>query len=146
MTNNYKAFESSKKKIRSVDRLKNDNDFELVYGKGITITSEDKKIKAKYLFIKKTENGSSKLGVTVISQKGNSIWRNRLKRILREAVIKEETTLLNIADQKNSNLLVVFSPHLINQNNSKKIFLNDIKPAVLNILKSLIKTESSIRN
>ena len=146
MTNNHKAFESSKKKIKSVDRLKNDNDFELVYEKGITITSEDKKIKAKYLFIKKTKNGSSKFGITVISQKGNSVWRNRLKRILREAVIKEETTLLNIADQKNSNLLVVFSPHLINQNNSKKIFLNDIKPAVLNIIKSLIKTESSIRN
>lgn len=140
MTKNNEAAVPAKIKEMSFSRLKNDNDFELVYRKGNTITSEDKKIRAKYLFSKKIEIERSKFGVSVISQKGNSVWRNRIKRILREAVKKEETMFLNIADQKNSNLLIVFSPYSINQINSKKIFLKDIKPAVLDILKRLKKS------
>lgn len=142
MTNRNETFKPGKKQEKSFDRLKTEKDFELVYKRGNNITSEDKKIKAKYFFSKNNENNKIKFGVSVTSQKGNSVWRNRIKRILREAVIKEKAILLDIADQKNSNLLIVFSPYSINQNNSKKIFLKEIKSAVLDILNKLKLTSA----
>jgi ribonuclease P protein component len=117
--------------------LKNDKDFELVYKKGRTIISEDKKLKAKYLYTDRIENIKVKAGLSVISKKGNSVWRNRVRRILRESLRKEVEKLLAIAKQKNSELLIVFSPYSIDQNNSRKIYFRDINISVLEILNRL---------
>lgn len=124
-------------KVVAINRLKNDKDFELVFKKGTAIISEDRKIKAKYLFSNETKNRTIKFGVSVTSKKGNSVWRNRIKRILREALIKEKETLLGIANQINKTLLIIFSPYSLDQNCSKKIFLREIKPSVLDILNKL---------
>ena len=124
-------------KAKVINRLKNDKDFELVFGKGTVIISEDRKIKAKYLLSNETINGTIKFGITVTSKKGNSVWRNRIKRILREALIKEKETLLDIANQINKTLLIIFSPYSLDQNCSKKISLREIKPAVFDILNKL---------
>lgn len=121
------------------DRLINDSDFELVYKMGRVVISEDKKIKAKYLFESKERNNTAKIGFSVASKKGNAVWRNRIKRILRESLRIERETLRNIIEQINTDLLIVFSPYSINQTNSKKIFLKEIKPAVLDILKRIEK-------
>ncbi len=124
-------------KVVAINRLKNDKDFELVFKKGTAIISEDRKIKAKYLFSNETKNRTIKFGVSVTSKKGNSVWRNRIKRILREALIKEKETLLGIANQINKTLLIIFSPYSLDQNCSNKIFLREIKPSVLDILNKL---------
>ena len=128
---------TNKNKAKVINRLKNDKDIELVFGKGTVIISEDRKIKAKYLLSNVTINGTIKFGITVSSKKGNSVWRNRIKRILREALIKEKETLLDIANQINKSLLIIFSPYLLDQNCSKKISLREIKPAVFDILNKL---------
>jgi len=125
------------KKVKKIDRLKSDKDFELVFKKGTAIISEDRKLKAKYFFSNKTENKTVQLGVSVAAKKGNSVWRNRIKRILREALIKEKETLAGIANQKNKNLLIIFSPYSLNQNSSIKTYLREINPAVLDILNKL---------
>ena len=125
------------KKVKKIDRLKSDKDFELVFNKGTAIISEDRKLKAKYFFSNKTENKTVQLGVSVAAKKGNSVWRNRIKRILREALIKEKETLAGIANQKNKNLLIIFSPYSLNQNSSIKTYLREINPAVLDILNKL---------
>ena len=135
----------SRKSVKTIektfifDRLINDSDFELVYKMGRVVISEDKKIKAKYLFESKDRNNTVKIGLSVASKKGNAVWRNRIKRILRESVRIERETLRNIIEQINTDLLIVFSPYSINQTNSKKIFLKEIKPAVLDILKRIEK-------
>jgi len=127
----------SNRKKKNFEWLKSDRDFELVFKKGLTIISSDKKLKARYLYIDKSENIKVKAGLSVISKKGNSVWRNRVKRILRETLRKEFEKLLAIAKQKNDDLLIIFSPYLIDQNNSKKIYYEDIKIPVLEILTRL---------
>ena len=135
----------SRKSVKTIektfifDRLINDSDFELVYKMGRVVISGNKKIKAKYLFESKDRNNTVKIGLSVASKKGNAVWRNRIKRILRESVRIERETLRNIIEQINTDLLIVFSPYSINQTNSKKIFLKEIKPAVLDILKRIEK-------
>ena len=133
MTNNKKSVKPTENKI-VFTRLVNKSDFELVYKAGSTIISDDKKVKAKYLFTSKDKNNIVKIGLSVISKKGNSVWRNRIKRIIRESLRMNRDELQNIMEQKKTDLLIIFSPYSINQANSKKIFLNDIKAAVIDIL------------
>ena len=129
MTNSRKSVKPIEKKI-VFDRLINDRDFELVYKTGRVVISEDKKLKANYLFESKDINNAVKIGLSVASKKGNSVWRNRIKRILRESVRIDREILRSIIEIKNKGLLIVFSPYSLNQTNSKKIFLKEIKPAV----------------
>lgn len=138
MTRNKKSVEPEKKVI-IFDRLVNDSDFKLVYKLGRVIISEDKKLMAKYYFSKSGGNITIKIGLSVVSKKGISVWRNRMKRILRESLRTDREILRNIIEQKNEDLLIIFSPYSINQTNSKKIFLKDIKPSVLDILKRIGK-------
>jgi len=133
VTNSRKSVKPVEKKI-VFDRLINDRDFELVYKRGSVVLSEDKKIKANYLFESKDINNTVKIGLSVASKKGNSVWRNRIKRILRELLKIDREILRNIIELKNANLLIIFSPYSINQTNSKKVFLKEIKPAIWNIL------------
>lgn len=118
-------------------KLKNENEFELVYKKGRAIVSGDKKIKANYFFESNTDDKNIKIGLSISSKKGNSVWRNRIKRLIREAVRLNKETLLGTLEKKNANLFVIFSPHSINQSNYKKIFLKDIKASVLDIITRL---------
>ena len=136
MTNKILPLKSNRIK-KNFEWLKNDRDFELVYSKGRTIISEDKKLKARYLFIDKIENIKVKAGLSVISKKGNSVWRNRVKRILRESLRKEVEKLLATAKQKRADLLIIFSPYSIDQNKFQKIYLEDINTSVMEILNRL---------
>jgi ribonuclease P protein component len=120
-------------------KLKKENEFELVYNKGSAIISGDKKIKANYFLKSDTENKNIKIGLSISSNKGNSVWRNKIKRLIREAIRLNRETLLSTLEQKNANLFIIFSPHSINQTNYKKIFLKDIKTSVLDIVTRLKK-------
>ena len=139
MTNRKKSFRP-KKDENSFFWLKNNLDFEIVYKNGQVIISDDKKIKAKYLFLKEDYNNNKviKAGLSVISKKGNSVWRNRFKRILREILSKDLKLLSVVTEQKNASLQIIFSPYSIDQNNSKKIYLKNIEPSVLDILNKLL--------
>jgi len=72
--------------------------------------------------------------VAVSSKNGNSVWRNRFKRLVRESIKAENFRLSEIILIGDSNLSVIFSPGSISQSKCKKIFLKDIKPSVLDLL------------
>ena len=118
-------------------KLKKENEFGLVYKKGSAIISGDKKIKANYFLESDNENIKIKIGLSISSKKGNSVWRNKIKRLIREAIRLNRETLLGTLEQKNANLFIIFSPHSINQTNYKEIFLKDISASVLDIITRL---------
>jgi ribonuclease P protein component len=121
------------KKVKIFDRLKSENDIEIVYKRGKVIISEDRKIKASYLSV---VNSTSRVRVatTVSSKTGNSVWRNRLKRIIKESLTQEKVFLREIVSKNKSELSIIFSPYKINQVSLQQLFLKDIKPAVTDIL------------
>ena len=123
-----------KRKVNDFEWLKSNIDFELVYKNGQTIVSKDKKLKAKYFFLDNEKNCKVKAGISVGSDKGNSVWRNRLKRIFREAIRKEKEDLSAIARQKNACLLIILSPHSINEVSLNKIYFKDIATSFFEIL------------
>jgi len=129
-----------KKKTNEFEWLKSKNEIELVYKNGQTMVSKDKKLRAKYFFAdNKDVNEKVKAGLSVSSDKGNSVWRNRMKRILRELIRKEKEVFLSVAKQKNTDFLIIFSPHSIDQGNFNKITLKDITSPMTDILNKLTK-------
>ena len=131
------------KKIKIFDRLKNKNDIELVYKKGYVIISADRKLKANYISID-SETKKVKTAVSVSSKVGNSVWRNRLKRLIRESLGQEELILKEILFKNKLELSIIFSPYRINKTNLANPILKEVKPAVTDILNKLSKT--SVRN
>lgn len=113
-------------KIRSKSKLGKIYDF------GKTAHSTDRKIKANYLFDNNINPPVLEYAVTISSKSGNSVWRNRFKRLIRESIKLEFR--INAEIVFTGSLSIIFSPGTINQNNSGKIFLKDIKPAVADLL------------
>jgi ribonuclease P protein component len=117
------------------EKLKGKSDFEKIYKYGSVILSTDKRIKAQFIF--NDRKHKIEVGLVIPSKKGNSVWRNRVKRILKES-LKLNIALFNeLVNKKNTGLKIVFSPYLLNQKNSKKNFLNDLNPSVLDVIKKL---------
>ena len=142
MTKNKKEV-GLKNQISDFEWLKSKSEIELVYKNGQTVVSKDKKLRAKYYFANiKDVNEKVKAGLSVSSDKGNSVWRNRMKRILRELIRKEKEILLSIVKQKNTNFLIIFSPHSITQSNFNKVSLKDITFPMSDILNKLTKITS----
>ena len=142
MTKNKKEV-GLKNQISDFEWLKSKSEIELVYKNGQTVVSNDKKLRAKYYFANiKDVNEKVKAGLSVSSDKGNSVWRNRMKRILRELIRKEKEILLSIVKQKNTNFLIIFSPHSITQSNFNKVSLKDITFPMSDILNKLTKITS----
>ena len=131
------------KKIKIFDRLKNKNDIELVYKKGYVIISADRKLKANYISID-SETKKVKTAVSVSSKAGNSVWRNRLKRLIRESLRQEELILKETVFKNKLELSIIFSPYRINKTNLANPILKEVKPAVTDILNKISKT--SVRN
>jgi ribonuclease P protein component len=124
------------KKVKIFDSLKSEKGIERVYRKGNVIISTDRKIKANYLSSENLTN-RIKFAITVSSKTGNSVWRNRFKRIIRESLRLELASLNEIIFKNKSDLLIIFSPYRINQTNNKRLFLKDIKPSLSDILNKI---------
>jgi ribonuclease P protein component len=133
------------KKVKIFDRLKSESGIETVYKKGKVIMSGDRKIKASYLSVNKPAN-RARVAITASSKTGNSVWRNRLKRIIRESLAQEKVFLKEIVFKNKLELSIIFSPYKINQVNHKQLFLKDIKPAVMDILMKINKATNGTEN
>ena len=133
MTNNIKNKENSSTEVIT-EKIKNKNELEKIYKFGKTIFSSDRKLKANYLFTAQANQPIVNYTVAVSSKNGNSVWRNRFKRLVRESIEAEKFRISEIILIGDSNLSVIISPGAINQSNCEKIFLQDIKPSVLELL------------
>ena len=133
MTNNKKNKESSDNEIFK-GKIKNKKEFENIYRFGNTVFSTDRKIKANYLFTSNANQPTVNYAVAVSSKNGGSVWRNRFKRLVRESIKKEIFHLREIVLVSNSSLSVILSPGAISEFYSEKIFLKEIKPAVVDLL------------
>ncbi len=127
------------KKVKIFNRLKREIDINAVYKMGRVIISTDRKLKVNHLY-SNSETDQVKIAVSVSSKAGNSVWRNRFKRIVRESLRQEEKILKEIVFKNKMELSIIFSPYRINQTNNQRMFLKDIKPSVIDILNKISKT------
>ncbi len=119
------------------ERIKSRKDFEEIFSNGKTIFSSDKKIKATYLVDKKVDQKGIVISAAVYKKAGKAVWRNRIKRLLKESYRLNKKQLLEKVLSKGLLLKLVFSPNILNEKNNKKIYLSDIVPGVSEILLKL---------
>lgn len=123
--------------LSAKERIKSRKDFEKIYTVGKTVFSSDKKIKATYIIVEELDTPGVKVAAAVFKKAGTAVWRNRTKRLIKEAYRLNKEVLLETCRKNKKLIKVVFSPNLINQIKNKQIYLNDVMPGVLEIMLKL---------
>ncbi len=127
-----KQFGLSKK-----EKIKSKKEFDLVYSTGEFIISPSQKLKALFLIDRTSGSAGVKTAYAVSRKAGNAVWRNRVKRLLRESYRLNKKQMIEDCSGKEINLFLVFSAYGINQRKNKKIFLREIMPDVFDLMNSI---------
>lgn len=121
------------------ERLTSKKDFDSVFSSGKTIYSADNKIRAKYLVKNDTALAGVKFAAAVSRKAGKAVWRNRIKRLIKESYRHNKSVLWDVCTEKSCLLMLVISPNSLNQKNSYKIKLAEVMPPVSEVLMKINK-------
>ena len=120
--------------LSKIERIKNKKEFDLVYTAGEHLISPSQKLKALFFIDRNPDTAGVKTAYAVSRKAGNAVWRNRIKRVLRESFRLNKSGIVAACNEKAIKLLIVFSPYSVNQRNFKRIFLNDVFSEVADLL------------
>ena len=127
--------------LSSEERIKSRKDFQKIYSSGKIFFSNQKIIKALFIIEENSKLPGVKIAAAVFKKAGNAVWRNRLKRLIKESYRLNKEILLSSAQEKKLLLKIVFSPNLLYQKKNKNLKLKIIMPEVVDIM---LKIKSSI--
>jgi len=116
------------------ERIKSRKDFEDLYSRGITVFSSTKKIKAVYIIDQNSDKPGIKISVAVSRKSGKAIWRNRVKRLLKDSYRLNKNILVIKVINLNFFIRLIFSPYSINMRKNKNIYLGEVMPDVIEIM------------
>lgn len=119
------------------ERIKSDKDFKLIFLSGKVIYSEDRKLKTSYLIIRDAPEPGVKIATAVSKKAGNAVWRNRVKRLLRESYRLNKESLVSECLEKGLQLKLVFSPGYLNQKKYRKLKLDDVMGGVVYLINKI---------
>ena len=120
--------------LSASEKIKSRNDYEEIYSKGTTLFSSTKKIKVVYIIDQNSNEPGIRISVAIGRKSGNAVWRNRVKRLLRESYRLNKHILLKKSEVLNLNMRIIFSPYSINMKKNKNIYLSEIMPDVIEIM------------
>ena len=120
------------------ERVKKKSDFEKIYSSAKVLFSSDRLIKVHFLFV---DNGTPgiKIAAAVSKKSGKAVWRNRLKRLIKESYRINKNPLLEKVLNKSTQLLLVFSPNRLSEVSNKKIYLKDVSSGVVELMNKIIQ-------
>lgn len=121
--------------LSKIERIKSKNEFEIVFSEGKTIYTNSRKLKAIFYVSTVSRERAVKAAFAVHKKAGNAVWRNRAKRLLREAYRLNKH--LVIIEKKNYSALIVFSLNKINKSNSPILALSNVSDEIVELLNSI---------
>jgi len=123
------------------ERIKEKKHFKKIYESGKVYFSKDKKVKAVYLFVDDIDVKYPLVAVAVSKKAGNAFWRNRVKRLLREAYRLNKLPISAFCVEKKKQAYIILSPFHINQKENKTIKLFELLPGVQEIVSALLRSD-----
>jgi len=123
--------------LSSKERIKSKNEFDLVYSAGEILFSSSQKFKAVFFIQRESETSGIKTAFAVSRKSGIAVWRNRIKRLLRESYRLNKKEICSEVELKKMRVFIVFSPNTINQKNSRKILLKEVVPEVIDLMNKI---------
>jgi ribonuclease P protein component len=121
------------------ERLCKKKEFELVYSTGKTVICRNKKLKATYIAFDDENEGAVKIAVGVFRKSGNAVWRNRIKRLIKESYRLNKHMLIDKAKETRKQVFIVFSLYSFNKKKCNDPKLSMIKNEVLEMIEKIIK-------
>lgn len=118
------------------ERIKSKNEFALIYSSGKSVNSHSQKLKAIYIVREANESGL-KAAFVVFKKAGKAVWRNRIKRLLREAYRLNKYILLDTCKEKNIEVLLSLSVKSLNEKKNKKVVLEDLSSDVVDLMNKI---------
>jgi ribonuclease P protein component len=116
------------------ERIKSRKDFEDLYTRGTTVFSSTKKIKAVYIIDHNSDKSGVRISIAVSHKSGKAVWRNRVKRLLKESYRLNKDILVTKTIILNCFIRLIFSPYSINMRKNKNIYLKEIMPDVIEVM------------
>jgi len=101
--------------LSALEKIKSRKDFEKIIIGGETTYSSDNRIRANYRLTTAPDKSRVMFAVAVGKKLGNAVWRNRVKRLVREAYRWNKVGLVEKCKIKNALLEIIFSPQALNQ-------------------------------
>lgn len=119
------------------ERVKKKNDFKKVYSSTKILFSSDLLIKSLYTIDIDKQFVGVKIGIAVSTKVGQAVWRNRIKRLIKESYRLNKQALLKKAIEKKICLLIIFSPNKLSETKNKKVYYNDICSSVIELINKI---------
>jgi len=119
------------------ERVKKKNDFKKVYSSTKILFSSDLLIKSLYTIDIDKQFVGVKIGIAVSTKVGQAVWRNRIKRLIKESYRLNKQALLKKTIEKKICLLIIFSPNKLSETKNKKVYYNDICSSVIELINKI---------
>ena len=113
------------------ERIKKKNEISRLFNSGKRIYTNSRNLKAIFCF-GEDDSATIKIVPAVHKKAGNAVWRNRVKRLLRESYRLNKKILADIIEEKT--LLLMISPNSFNNRKHPHIVLSDVQDEVIEIL------------
>jgi ribonuclease P protein component len=123
--------------LSAKERIKSKKDFDKIFSSGKILYSSSKLIRAVYIVEKEDKNKGVRIAVAVGKKLGIAVWRNRIKRLIKESYRLNKEILLEICSKNNILLKIVFSPNSLNEKKNKNIMLIDLMPSMVDLMTKL---------
>ncbi len=120
------------------ERVKKKRDFEKIYNAANVLFSSDRLIKVHFIWAHNSA-AEIKIAAAVSKKAGKAVWRNRVKRLIKESYRLNKKALLEKVLKNNIQLLLVFSPNRLSEANNKKIYLHSVSPGVVELMNKIIQ-------
>jgi len=124
--------------LSSSERIKKEKDFNKIYLDGKVLISDNKRLKVNYFFITNQDIPVVKVAAAVSKKSGKAVWRNRIKRLIKESYRLNKDEINEACSQRKVSLYLIFTPLGISGKTNKKIQLNEVFPEVKDLLAKLI--------